>query len=163
MLFVTIVENSADEGAGIRNSGVLIIRNSILVRNVKSGGTFNDCQHNNLTFSVTSLGSNLYTNFHNCTKEPNTDIDLTPAAEAGLLELADNGGPTKTVALADDSPALDAGLCEGFDAIGERSALDAPDTDQRGSPRPIGETCDIGAYEYESPSGSFVYLPLVLR
>ncbi len=36
-----------------------------------------------------------------------------------------------------DSPAIDAGTCIG-----------APDHDRDGNPRPVGATCDIGAYEY---------------
>ncbi len=57
--------------------------------------------------------------------------------------LADNGGPTETIALRDDSPAIDTG------------GLDCPSIDQRGQPRPqdgdpttpIG--CDIGAFEVQ--------------
>jgi predicted outer membrane repeat protein len=51
-----------------------------------------------------------------------------------LGTLADNGGATHTLAIAPDSPALDAGAsCEA--------------TDQRGVGRPQGKACDIGAYE----------------
>jgi hypothetical protein len=60
------------------------------------------------------------------------DIDADPEVAA----LADNGGPTKTMALTAGSPAIDA----GDDAA-------CPATDQRGVPRPQGPHCDIGAYE----------------
>ncbi len=53
-----------------------------------------------------------------------------------LLPLADNGGPSPTMALALDSPAIDFGTQNG-----------APSVDQRGSPRPSGAGVDIGAYE----------------
>ncbi len=53
-----------------------------------------------------------------------------------LGPLADNGGPTLTMALLPGSPAIDAG----------DTSL-APPTDQRGFPRPFGPTADIGAYE----------------
>jgi hypothetical protein len=53
-----------------------------------------------------------------------------------LAPLADNGGPTLTMALLTGSPAIDAG---------DTSA--APTTDQRGFPRPGGLAADIGAYE----------------
>ena len=56
-----------------------------------------------------------------------------------LGPLADNGGPTLTMALLPGSPAIDAG----------NSAL-APTADQRGFPRPAGAAADIGAYEYGS-------------
>jgi hypothetical protein len=50
--------------------------------------------------------------------------------------LADNGGPTFTHALSPGSPAIDA----ANDAL-------CPATDQRGTNRPQGTHCDIGAYE----------------
>jgi hypothetical protein len=53
-----------------------------------------------------------------------------------LAPLADNGGPTPTVALLLGSPAIDAG---------NRSV--APGVDQRGVSRPQGSGCDIGAFE----------------
>jgi hypothetical protein len=56
-----------------------------------------------------------------------------------LGPLANNGGPTLTVALLPGSPAIDAG-----------NTLLAPVTDQRGFPRPAGLAADIGAFEYGS-------------
>jgi uncharacterized protein YraI len=57
-------------------------------------------------------------------------------SELGLEPLADNGGPTLTHALREGSPAIDAGLGT------------CPSTDQRGNARPVGASCDVGAYEY---------------
>ncbi|MBN1609534.1 MAG: right-handed parallel beta-helix repeat-containing protein [Polyangiaceae bacterium] len=54
-------------------------------------------------------------------------------ADPGLLPLADNGGPTETMALPEESPAIDVGS-------------DCPERDQRGEPR-VGD-CDSGAFEY---------------
>jgi hypothetical protein len=51
-----------------------------------------------------------------------------------LGELSDNGGPTETIALLPESPALGAGT-------------DCPATDQRGEPR--SDACDLGAIESE--------------
>jgi len=58
--------------------------------------------------------------------------------QLSLAGLADNGGPTKTIALIPGSPAIDA-----------IPLADCPTADQRGFPRPdVGEVaCDIGAYE----------------
>jgi predicted outer membrane repeat protein len=53
-----------------------------------------------------------------------------------LGALADNGGPTETIALLPGSVAIDA----GNDAV-------SPGTDQRGIVRPRGTHCDVGAYE----------------
>jgi hypothetical protein len=61
-----------------------------------------------------------------------------------LLEpLADNGGPTETMALGPGSPALDAVPSTG---------AACPPTDQRGVARPQGSACDIGAFEKEVPA-----------
>jgi hypothetical protein len=59
-----------------------------------------------------------------------------------LLPLADNGGPTRTRALAPGSPAIDAG--NNFAALA---------SDQRGSPfqRNAGTRPDIGAFELQAP------------
>jgi hypothetical protein len=59
-------------------------------------------------------------------------------ADPQLLSLADNGGPTKTMALPATSPAIDKGT-------GSASA-----TDQRDYPR-VG-TPDIGAFEFSNPT-----------
>ena len=53
-----------------------------------------------------------------------------------LGSLQDNGGPTKTHALLEGSPAIDSGN-DQF----------APETDQRGIIRPRGRSSDIGAFE----------------
>jgi Ca2+-binding RTX toxin-like protein len=66
-----------------------------------------------------------------------TDIVPNESLEAILLPLADNGGGTRTHALAIGSPALDASPDDAGCAA----------TDQRGNPRPRGSACDIGAFE----------------
>ena len=80
-----------------------------------------------------------------CTTLVNTLIvSNTPATndsfpDPKLGPLADNGGPTLTMALLPGSPAIDAG----------NTSL-APATDQRGFPRPAGLAADFGAFEYGS-------------
>jgi hypothetical protein len=62
-----------------------------------------------------------------------------------LGPLADNGGPTRTRLPAAAGPGVDAipagtaGLCDGTTA-----------TDQRGLPRPVGGSCDVGAVERQA-------------
>jgi hypothetical protein len=67
--------------------------------------------------------------------------------------LADNGGPTETMALGTGSPAIDAGddaTCESMD--------------QRGVSRPQGAHCDIGAFEIEVVTYPYtLFLPLIMR
>lgn len=64
---------------------------------------------------------------------------VTLTANPKLLPLAFNGGPTKTHALAADSPAIDTG-----------SNPDALEQDQRGYAREVGAGPDIGAYERDN-------------
>lgn len=66
------------------------------------------------------------------------------AAQVGPL--VDNGGPTRTHALLDGSPAIDAG-----------SAANCPATDQRGISRPQGPACDIGAFEWQ-PTTPYLHI-----
>jgi Ricin-type beta-trefoil lectin domain len=61
------------------------------------------------------------------------------SANPGLGALASNGGPTQTMALAANSPAVN--------AIPATVPGCARSTDQRGVSRPQGPACDIGAYE----------------
>jgi len=72
-------------------------------------------------------------------------------ANPGLATaLADNGGPTQTIALLKGSPAIDAGsVALAVDANGNPLT-----TDQRGTgfPRIVNNTVDIGAYEFQAPA-----------
>jgi hypothetical protein len=61
-------------------------------------------------------------------------------ADPKLLALADNGGPTLTMALGAGSGAIDGAV-----------NCPPPATDQRGVTRPRGARCDIGAYELQAP------------
>ena len=110
-------------GGGI-SSGSLV--NTLLATNTPGGngsGAITDLGHN--------LSSDSTCNFTNVGSLNNTDPKLGP--------LADNGGPTLTMALLPGSPAIDAG-----------DTAAAPTTDQRGYPRHAGAAADIGAYEYDS-------------
>lgn len=113
-------------GASIANSnGVITLRNTIIAypngTNSNVQGPITDAGHN-----ISSDGS---ANFNSGTSFNFTDPRLTA--------LADNGGPTWTMALLAESPAIDFGDPSGGPAI-----------DQRGITRPQGTQVDIGAYEY---------------
>jgi len=76
--------------------------------------------------------------------------DLVSQSDSGLGSLASNGGSTKTVALLAGSSAINAGDPAGCtDANGNVLS-----TDQRGTARPQGGRCDIGAYEFVPPTVS---------
>ncbi len=74
---------------------------------------------------------------------------LVEATNPGLGVLANNGGPTQTIALMAGSPAIDA----GSNALAVDPSTSLPlTTDQRGGgyPRIVDGTVDIGAYEVQA-------------
>ncbi|HKY54733.1 MAG TPA: choice-of-anchor Q domain-containing protein [Anaerolineales bacterium] len=81
---------------------------------------------------VTGIGNIVEDGSDPCASLPGTII-----SDSQLDPLADNGGPTQTMALLHGSPAIDTG-----------NGANCPATDQRGVVRPLGNGCDIGAFEY---------------
>ena len=114
-------------GGNLRNSSGLVRLRNTIIANSSSGtnavGTITDGGNN--------ISSDLSCNFANAGSLNSTNPRLGP--------LADNGGPTLTMALLQDSPAIDTG----------NSAVSLP-TDQRGVVR-YGPT-DIGAFEMTPPT-----------
>ena len=104
------------------------LHNSILA----NPGGVADVTQCSIIGSVSTTGSgNLIQGNGGC---PGDDIDGDP----GLGPLSLNPpGLTPTMAIGPDSPAVDAA-----------DTAHALDTDQRGSPRPIGDAADAGAYEW---------------
>lgn len=127
----TFSSNSGGGAAGIDNQGILHLRNTILA-NATGGGA--DLR------TTTALATNAANLIETCEFLPD-GCGITLANVPDMGPLADHGGPTLTLALGPDSPALNAG----------DSALCTP-TDQRGVPRPQGAGCDIGAYEASLPA-----------
>lgn len=67
-----------------------------------------------------------------------TAAGIATSEEPDLDRLSDNGGPTQSFALNEDSPAIDAGTSSEFE------------TDQRGLPRMVAAAPDIGAFEVQT-------------
>jgi predicted outer membrane repeat protein len=138
---VTIAGNhtaGSTYGAGIvlAGLGALNMGNTILAGNTNANPTLEDCYGN-----IQSLDYNLIQSTLNyCNINGETAHNLT-GLEAGLAALAQNGGPTATLALLPSSPGLDAGN-DATCAV----------TDQRGVSRPQGPDCDMGAFELEQYS-----------
>jgi hypothetical protein len=72
-----------------------------------------------------------------------------PITNPLLGVLANNGGPTDTMALLAGSPAIDAAV-----------AVNCQPTDQRGVARPVGAGCDSGAFEVEGAQPSIPPTPV---
>jgi hypothetical protein len=121
---------SGQGGGGIHNSGTLHLTNTILWNNTNHLGVGDDCTGNALSTNVTNL---IGIGTGGCGTGAVTTNPL-------LGSLADNGGPTQTMAIPADSPAFNTGTNTG-----------CPTTDQRGAQRAgdVEDPCDIGAYEVQ--------------
>ena len=133
----TIASNQASSGGDVYSSDhTSDWENTIIAQGVATaGGAANpsDCGGEALTY-MQSEGHNL-DDASGCNFNAAGDlVNTNPKLQA----LANNGGPTQTLALAVGSPAIDAGAA---------SPIFCPATDQRGLTRPQGSACDIGAYE----------------
>jgi hypothetical protein len=101
--------------------------------------------------ALTSQGHNLIGDGTGGLGYSSTDLVGTSAnpIDPRLGPLADNGGPTRTMALLPGSPAIGAG-----------DPTDAPEFDQRGPgyPRVINGLIDIGSFEVQSVTAPFVVI-----
>ncbi|HEX8097689.1 MAG TPA: choice-of-anchor Q domain-containing protein, partial [Pyrinomonadaceae bacterium] len=148
----TVSGNSAPGGpGGIRqSSGTAALRNTIVAGNTAVSSNVKD-----LSGAFTSQGHNLIgdntgsTGFTAGTNNPNGDQVGTSASPINpqLAPLGNYGGPTQTHLLLPNSPAVNAGdNCVINNSCSP--ALNSPlTTDQRGFPRLIGPTVDIGSVE----------------
>lgn len=138
LVAATIAENyGRGLAGGIYNTNVLSARNCLIAGN--NGTISPDC-----VGQFTSLGHNLIGNDGGSSGfVGGTANDIVGTSNAPInpviAPLANNGGPTPTVALRFGSPAIDAGD-DTLLTIGIT-------TDQRGMPRKFGPHVDIGAYE----------------
>lgn len=137
--FYSMVYDSA-----ISRVGTVTLANSILAGTVGGNDVVN-------IFPATTTAGNNLGNIILVAGEPNIIQNFSNSGgvftNTGVITnnpllgpLANNGGPTPTMALLPGSPAIDAG----------DSSL-APATDQRGQPRVSGAVVDLGAVEYQMP------------
>jgi len=123
----SVAQRAQGSGAGVCNQpgGILTLKGDIIAGSV--GGV-------NCSGSIISSGFNLSSDSTCALLGPGDRTNVDPK----LGRLADNGGPTLTHALLQDSPAINAG------------GQGCSDSDQRGTARPQGPACDMGAYEVVS-------------
>jgi autotransporter family porin len=120
----TVSDNPSSTSDGsISSTGTMLLQNTIV-----ADGTPSNCS---TVGPITDGGHNISWPDTTC---PGLNVD------PNLGPLANNGGPTQTMALPLGSPAVD-----GVPATG----AGCPPTDQRGVLRPQGPSCDVGAFELQ--------------
>lgn len=134
LINVTIASNSSATVGAVHALGQISVKNTIIANNTRAAAT--NCSTASL---MNDLGNNLEFPGASCGFDLASDRQANPL----LGTLADNGGPTMTMAPASGSPAKDA----GDDAA--CAAAPVSNQDQRGASRSVGAGthCDIGAYE----------------
>ncbi len=128
----TILNNSTQFASGIINVTPLVVNNTIIANEVENIWVPFNCTGTDFN---TPPGNGEYNLQWPDPAEQYDDMECTYGIMTGeplLNDLADNGGPTMTMAPMEGSPALKAGW-------------NCPATDQRGMPR--SEPCTLGAYE----------------
>ncbi|MGB8166856.1 MAG: choice-of-anchor Q domain-containing protein [Chthoniobacteraceae bacterium] len=131
---LTITNNSGGSGAMLLFQNTATMINSLVAGNTpdgivaQGGAAFSGQSTNNLLGTGGSGG---------LAHGVNGNLVGVAANQLFLGSLGGNGGPTPTVPLLANSPALNAGV-----------AVSGLTTDQRGIVRPQGSTPDIGAYEF---------------
>jgi hypothetical protein len=157
----TITDNTANPApqqplafaGGVVSSNFAVIEHSTIARNHVAPGTsvllgeqIGAITQTSLSTVISSsvvdgdgraCGGPIQSHGNNVGSDQTCNFDQ-PGDRAGvdprLAPLGDNGGATDTIALLEGSPAIDAGA-------------DCPATDQRGTSRLQGATCDAGAFE----------------
>ncbi len=131
--WTTLSGNSSPFGANLHNgaAGVTTTVSESIVANGGGGGS--NCSG---TPTIVDGGYNIDSGT-SCGFS--TANHSRPGTNPDLGVLASNGGPTQTMALAPNSPAVN--------AVPASVAGCSGGTDQRGVSRPQGNACDIGAYE----------------
>ena len=155
----TISANTTNsDGGGILNNGTINhIQSTTIASNVAvaGGGIFHASFGTMGELINTIIAGNTGLDFTEQASVTSATYDLVQASAGNSLvngtngnivgldpklgPLANNGGPTLTMALLTGSPAINAG-----------TSTDAPTTDQRGLPRPSGAAVDLGAFEVQS-------------
>lgn len=153
----TFYDNHAGSiGGGVYTDGHILLRNNTFSNNqanqsAAAGGNlylsgsatvsklYNNILANNAGGGDCTASYNVIVYGNNNVVEDGSAICLPSVTGDPLLgPLADNGGPTLSMALLPGSPAIDAG-----------DDASCAVTDQRGAARPQGAQCDPGAFEYE--------------
>ncbi|HVA51251.1 MAG TPA: FG-GAP-like repeat-containing protein, partial [Pirellulales bacterium] len=150
--YSTLSGNPATQGGGIDNlSGATAnVANTILAGNAATGSD------PDVAGAYAATDADLIgvvgdaSGFTTSGPVPTIVLGTDSSSAIGLGPLADNGGPTQTMALLAGSPAIGAG------DVSPPAPFSLPKTDQRGNPRLDGVT-DIGAYQGTDPQKNAMY------
>jgi hypothetical protein len=159
------------DGGGIFNAGTLTVTNGTFFGNTsefgKGGGIYDLSGSSSFKSTILAASGSGGNCFNNSIKITDAGYNISDDTTCGFAKngsanngdgvnpllspagLANNGGPTETIALQNESPAIDA--IPIADCTDQASPPKPIITDQRGVPRPdAGEqVCDIGAYEFQ--------------
>ena len=129
----TISGNTAINGGGcwLYDAKTSTMNNTIVAGNTDTGGSAGDITATGLTGSYNLVGAGGSGGLNAA------DDNLLDVADPGLAPLANNGGPTETMALLPGSPAIGAG-----------TVVSGTTTDERG--QPLDTPPDIGAYQTQT-------------
>jgi len=147
----TFFSNSAGlSGAATDGGDALMLKSSLFANNFLVDGVGNPYASGSCT-GVLSRGYNLSDdNYCAAFLTQASDLNNTPP-NVDPNGLANNGGPTPTVALFPGSPAVDAiSVAACTSLTGEPISFD-----QRGITRPQDSACDIGAFEFTGVPPTF--------
>ena len=148
VLIVTDSTLEASSGADLKagGSGRVFVAGDVFGKGCQTGGTWTDDGFNAAPDT-------------SCFSAGTGDVNAGSVAALKLGSLADNGGPTQTIALGAGSPAI--GIIPNPTSVmlNGQSVKLCPGTDQRGSPRPgvAASTCDAGAYETPAVGNLYAY------
>jgi len=132
---VELINSTVNNNSATSSGGISIVRDTSLslINSIVANSVGGDC---NLDGTITIDSATLI---------EDASCNALRFGDPGLLDLADNGGPTLTHALQADSPAINSGLadtCLEFDQRGERR----------------DSVCDIGAFESNPVSGGNLFV-----
>jgi len=158
----SVIGNDAGDDSGGKGQGGgvyakvdggarFIVDNTLIANNTINGrDAFNDC-----VGAIEVYGNNLFSRAvpPDCAMGGDGSAAWAQISLETLGPLQDNGGPTPTHALLQNS--------EGIDGATNQGCVDqnhtALTTDQRGKRRVLGVRCDIGAFEYDPASSDRIF------
>lgn len=153
----TLTGNSADDGAGLFNNGNSLINAVTIASNTATNAGGGIDSNGGGSIEGTIVANNTGGNCSGSISDGGTNLQFPgttcgasiTSADPLLGPLANNGGPTQTMAIGAGSPAIDANT-EG---------CPPPGVDQRGVTRPQGAACDIGAFEFQGVAPTPTFTP----